>query len=41
VGTQIKVLTKCYDKYNDPERKAKYKKVLECLEDKLDVLLMS
>jgi hypothetical protein len=41
VRTQIEVLTEWYEKCNDPERKAKYKKGLDDLENKLDVLLMS
>jgi hypothetical protein len=38
---QIEVLIERYEKCNDPERKAKYKKGLDDLEDKLNVLLMS
>jgi hypothetical protein len=41
VQMQIEVLAEWYENCNESERKARYKKGLDDLEDKLDVLLMS
>ena len=40
VRMQIEVMTQRYDGCSDPDRKEKYKKALDDLENKLDTLLM-